>query len=626
MTYFYNYIWGTHSDDTLQGKGGNDVIFGGGGDDKIFGGDGNDVIFGGSGNDTIFGGDGRDVIFAGDGDDFIVGGFGLDRIHGGSGNDTISWDNLDSGLSVDLKKQRVRFNTGGSEHFSSIENIIGSRGDDVIKGDHFNNILRGNLGNDRLEGKGGNDVLVGGEGNDHLAGGDGNDTFFGDAGDDKSIGGKGFDFIFGGEGNDFIDGGKDFDKVDYSELGEAITLKAMGVIDKGAAGSDRAVNIEEVIGATDELNVIDGRIDAPNVSLNVDLGTNNLTIKNVPGVGDQVFTVRNFAQVIGTEQADTIVGDKNSTEKVFFFGRSGNDTLQGGGGDDDLFGEEGNDTFVGGTGSDFINGGHGFDTVDYSDLGQAVTLQGIGVVDKGSTGRDQLRAVEEIVGATGQINRIDAAMADSGIAIDVDLGAETLRARGIPGVGDRTYTIRNFSDIKGTDQGDSFLGDSNSTSRAFFFGRGGDDRITGGAGDDDLFGDAGDDTILSGQGNDFMVGGSGNDRLVSLGGVNEMNGSDAQSAGSHELDVLVGGLESDRFVLGDTQQAYYKANGESDFAEIRNFGLGEDLIILHGAISSYALSVNAGVAAIDYLGDRIATVQGAGASGLALEDSTFKFV
>lgn len=609
MTYFYNYIWGTHSDDTLQGT------------------DGNDVIFGGSGNDTIFGGNGRDVIFAGSGDDVIIGGFGLDRIFGGSGNDTISWDNLSSGLSVDLKKQRVHFRAGGGERFSSIENITGSRGNDVIKGDHFNNVLRGNFGDDRLEGRGGDDVLLGDEGNDHLDGGKGNDTFFGGSGNDTSVGGKGFDFFFGGEGNDVIDGGKDFDKLDYSELGEAVTLKARGEIDKGSAGRDRAISIEEIIGAAGQSNIIDGRIESDSVSLVVNLGENALTIKDVPGVGDQVFTVRNFTQVIGTEQADTIVGDKDSTEKVFFFGRGGDDTLEGGGGSDDLFGEAGNDTIVGSAGNDFIDGGDGFDTVDYSDLGEAVSLQSAGVVHKGSASRDQLRSVEEIVGATGKINTIDAATTDSNIAIDVDLGANTFRTRGIPGVGDRTYTVRNFSDIKGTDQDDSFLGDASSTERAFFFGRGGDDRITGGAGNDDLFGDAGNDTILSGQGDDFMVGGSGNDRLVSLGGDNEMNGTDAQSAGSHELDVLVGGLESDRFVLGDTQQAYYQANGDGDFAEIRNFGLGEDLIILHGASSSYGLSVEAGIAAIDYLGDRIATVQGAGASELALEDSsTFRFV
>jgi hypothetical protein len=72
------------------------------------------------------------------------------------------------------------------EPWPTICTIVGSRGNDV---------LRGTPGNDVICGLGGNDVLLGGDGDDLLAGGEGNDTL---------VGGRGEDRLWGDDGNDLL--------------------------------------------------------------------------------------------------------------------------------------------------------------------------------------------------------------------------------------------------------------------------------------------------------------------------------------------------------------------------------------------------------------------------------------
>nr|WP_256874885.1 hypothetical protein [Nostoc sp. C052] len=42
---------------------------------------------------------------------------------------------------------------------------------------------------------------------------------------------------------------------------------------------------------------------------------------------------------------------------------------------------------------------------------------------------------------------------------------------------------------------------------------------------------------------------------------------------------MLGGLGSDRFILGDANNTYYALSGSSDLAAIADFRLGEDTII-----------------------------------------------
>ena len=82
-------IYGTKSDDYIQGFDGNDDIYGEEGDDTIFGDKGIDKLYGGEGGDKIYGCEHNDYLHGGFGDDTLSGGAGNDALYGSIGNDTL---------------------------------------------------------------------------------------------------------------------------------------------------------------------------------------------------------------------------------------------------------------------------------------------------------------------------------------------------------------------------------------------------------------------------------------------------------------------------------------------------------------------------------------------------------
>ncbi|MBF2080203.1 MAG: hypothetical protein IGR76_17230 [Synechococcales cyanobacterium T60_A2020_003] len=135
-------------------------------------------IIGGQGNDTITG-DGLDNSISGNaGNDFLDGGFGFDIIDGGSGNDTTTYDFFSGPIVANLATGTVGFpgNSDRTDTLISIENIIGSRGNDTLGGNDDNNRILGNTGNDQIVGRSGRDRLFGQDGNDRIDGGADNDT------------------------------------------------------------------------------------------------------------------------------------------------------------------------------------------------------------------------------------------------------------------------------------------------------------------------------------------------------------------------------------------------------------------------------------------------------------------
>ncbi|NET10652.1 MAG: hypothetical protein F6K16_39360, partial [Symploca sp. SIO2B6] len=89
-------------------------------------------------------------------------------------------------------------------------------------------------------------------------------------------------------------------------------------------------------------------------------------------------------------------------------------------------------------------------------------------------------------------------------------------------------------------------------------------------------------------GNDVLFGNSGNDFLNGEDGDDVLNGSSFEALGAYERDTLVGGLGSDRFILGNSVQAFYSAAGNGDYALIKDFKSAEDELQLHGAVSDYS--------------------------------------
>ena len=93
-------------------------------------------------------------------------------------------------VSVDLSR-RVAVGYDGTEGVLGVENAVGSRYGDTIRGDGVNNSLSGMGGPDALYGGYGDDRLYGGYGNDTLRGGYGNDALYGGPGADACHQGPG---------------------------------------------------------------------------------------------------------------------------------------------------------------------------------------------------------------------------------------------------------------------------------------------------------------------------------------------------------------------------------------------------------------------------------------------------
>jgi Ca2+-binding RTX toxin-like protein len=199
--------------DTLRGGPAADVLMGGQGDDELgaYNDRGRDSAHGGPDEDTLYpfgrdvldGGAGRDGlafsvskhvrvdlgagiakahgmaalrkiegvrgtdlddILIGDGkENFFIPVYGDDAIDGAGGRDIVLFDrfedDIDTGLTIDLVAGTA---TGaGTDTLEGIEDVVGSEGPDVIRGDSGPNRLFGFYDIDTLEGGDGDDVLDG---------------------------------------------------------------------------------------------------------------------------------------------------------------------------------------------------------------------------------------------------------------------------------------------------------------------------------------------------------------------------------------------------------------------------------------------------------------------------------
>ena len=134
----------------------------------------------------------------------LVGSAGDDVIRGGPGDDVI----------VTLEGNDEVWGNGGHDLVClgpGADRAYGGPGHDSIYGQGGADYVEGGIGDDHLVGGTGRDTLIGGEGSDSLEGGGGSDLLYGFAGNDRLTGGAGDDTLSGGEDDDRLLGGTGVD-------------------------------------------------------------------------------------------------------------------------------------------------------------------------------------------------------------------------------------------------------------------------------------------------------------------------------------------------------------------------------------------------------------------------------
>jgi serralysin len=139
--------------------------------------------------DTLGGTAGVEVLRGGGGDDFLRGGPGGDVLDGGAGFDTAVYSDATAAVRADISNTATNQGDAAGDTYISIDNLVGSAFNDILKGDNNENRIEGRDGNDTVVGVGDADTLIGGLGNDSIQGNGGNDTVEGSQGDDTMSGG-----------------------------------------------------------------------------------------------------------------------------------------------------------------------------------------------------------------------------------------------------------------------------------------------------------------------------------------------------------------------------------------------------------------------------------------------------
>jgi Ca2+-binding RTX toxin-like protein len=434
-------LQGTAADETINGNGGfYDAIYGSGGDDVVNGGDGVDNIRGGEGNDTLHGDEGDDILRGDKGDDTLDGG-------GGSDTARYSFGQILSGVWADLAASVAKDLDGvddivGTDTFTNIENLQGSKFNDELYGDAGVNQIRGDSGDDVIEGRGGDDDLQGDAGADEYrhsgTSADGNDTVWaGEDGQDKIIltTANIFDLNFYRDGNHLVVGGYDTNTDDFDG--------SITVIGHYAGSSVSYVEFDSA-----DYNLFYGTdADKARIYFTTDLANG-------------IENAANGEILLGTDENDVI--NANGGYYDGLYGLDGDDVLNGGGGEDWARGGTGNDELNGGDGDDRLRGDQDDDKLD------------------GGAGNDWARYNN----------------ASGGVLADLQAGTGQ-QLDGSGNSGNDTYV--SIENLLGSDHGDQLLGDDNAN---VLEARAGDDVLTGRGGADTLIGGGGSDTLTGGDGAD----------------------------------------------------------------------------------------------------------------------------
>ncbi|MFA5989466.1 MAG: type I secretion C-terminal target domain-containing protein [Sphingomonas sp.] len=559
--------------ENVKGSAFNDIIEGDAGDNRLEGQGGTDTLSyahaSAAVNISLFtgwasGGAGNDQFFAFENvvgsayDDVIVSNYLTNVIDGGAGNDTVSYAGS-SAVEVDLSLTTAQ-NTygGGTDTLVSIENVIGSSYNDVLRGSNGANNMDGGAGYDVILGSRGADILNGGADYDEVSyffatsgvnvnlgtgsvtndgmgstdylsnvegayGGAFDDVIIGSSSNNDLYGNAGNDRIEGGLGNDYISGGDGVDTASYAGAngGVTVNLAISGLQNTVAAGSDAIVGIENIVGSAygDSLTG-----DGADNTIDGGLGDDTL----VGGSGSDTLSYRTATAAITVVMSTT---SSQNTVNAGYDTISGFENYLGSNFGNTVSGTTANNVIEGGNGNDTLNGGNGNDTLSYAHAiaGVTVSLATTLSQNTGGAGSDTISNFENLTGSsfddnlTGNFaNNIIQGGAGNDVIIggsadDTIVGGEgidtvsytdatgavtvSLAVTSSQNTGNRgSDTISSVENLIGsTSYHDTLTGDANANR---IEGRGGNDTINGGGGSDTLLGGMGVDTLTGGLGAD----------------------------------------------------------------------------------------------------------------------------
>jgi Ca2+-binding RTX toxin-like protein len=477
--------------------------------------------------------------------------------------DTLDYSDYKSRISVDLAAGIATGIGGGlvaDQVGSSIENVFGGAGNDLIVCDIDINRVRGNAGKDTINGLSANDILDGALDADifHL---NGNNFEFGELQGGIDVDGQpiaidtavnigtgpvtlnGFNPSFDNFANSIdvydgagfalqgnaganrihlgftavrntplVSGGVGDDQMTTSYNNETASEASPGYVTyDGGAGTDSVTltfTMQQLIAMTvDEIKAVQAYQKAPTGK--------TLTVTEGNDKGN--FRATGFESARIAIYDDQSVFDITSvfqglvSKAQIILGTPGNDTITGTSASELIFGMGGNDVIDGGAGNDFILGGSGNDQLSGGDNDDDLF---------GGSGNDTLYGNAKSDRLRGGLG-IDVLFGGAGVDwLDGEAGDDMLYGEADPD------TLR---------------------------GSGGNDTLYGGIGNDSLFGDAGNDSLYGGDGNDVLDGGiDGRSRANSDLVDGESGDDEIRTRGNEsEFDKIQGGGGTDRLTSTD---------------------------------------------------------------------------
>lgn len=416
----------------VRGSNFNDTLFGDDGDNRLIGGDGDDRISGGAGVDFLDGGDGYDTLeFDFNGGAVVVdlaantvsGGFAegdtimnFEAVQGGSSTDTILGNDADNvftyrggndiydgrggsdtlstrgynDIRINLEAETIEFRSNGNYFLfgqlslTSIENLQGGFGIDVLIGNNSDNILDGGSGDDILTGAGGGDTFI-------FATGFG-DEFGNDIITDFSIG---LDIV-------------DLRALSTNSIVSTRVVDGNMVVEVAMDGGDvhSSITFEGISAAewsrqsyvlsTDFVGSSSNDFYNGTASGDLALGLGGSDTLNGGAGADELYGGDGNDLLFGGDQNDILYGNDGNDQLLgqrgvdVLYGGTGNDLVLGGNRNDRLFGEDGNDRVFGGNDQDTVSGGNGRDIVRGGNGDDNISGDGGNDVMFGGTGRDSI--------------------------------------------------------------------------------------------------------------------------------------------------------------------------------------------------------------------------------------------